>query len=414
MNYKNIQNNIFNIIFALILYSSIFTNAYILNSPVRIFEFLVIIFALFTILISFINSEKYFYSIDNDIFSLIKFYGSIILIIYISANYALLTDYHSAEYFTHNILSFTFLFFFILLLSFSRLNHIIIIKIYTYIFTLTTILFFFLSLSFTNIYEMNLYHLNSDKLSLYARTPNQLAFFILPIPFFIILFFNFKKIHNLFFLIISLPILLIVGINTKSDSLIIAWIISISIFFIFTIFKKLNFRYARFIYLVIFIVLVILLTNGYFYLLSNLSGKYNYNDITIRILHNLVVRLNLLSNGILQSFNIDNFNIIKFLFGAGPGGSSTFNAKYFQGREAHNLFVDIFMLTGILGIYYFLLFIKKIVSKLVLKNNFILTALFMAILINSMFHFNLRQPMFGYYLLIIIIYNYNNKLKSNF
>ena len=94
------------------------------------------------------------------------------------------------------------------------------------------------------------------------------------------------------------------------------------------------------------------------------------------------------------------------LVGYGPGTVINFPPDFcVDGQntiDAHNSFIDLLMQAGFLGLILYLVFLKE---SLVLKNNIYLTIAFLSLLVFSLSHFVLRQPIFWMYL--IMIYSLN-------
>ena len=112
------------------------------------------------------------------------------------------------------------------------------------------------------------------------------------------------------------------------------------------------------------------------------------------ILYDIHIRTGLIYNAI----ELANLSPI---FGYGAG-ASTGITEPFLGREAHNNIADLLMISGYFGLLAYLLVMFYIAIQIVNSKKDLLLAAFIVITLVSLFHFQLRQPLFWFYLIFIL------------
>ena len=246
---------------------------------------------------------------------------------------------------------------------------------------------------------IDLYYLWTDRLMLLTKSPNHLADFIAPLPF-LLLYFLFDSKYKVFqgLMVILVFLVLLAGVMSQSKATLLAWIIAMS----FLLFKLISSSaYTR--YIVGFVTLFLLLT---FFIFQNefndlfFHGTKNFLDsgsnlhLNKGILYDIYIRTGLIYNAI----ELANLSPV---FGYGAG-ASTGISEPFLGREAHNNIADLLMISGYFSLLGYLLLMFYIIVQIINSKKTLLLAAFIVITIVSMYHFQLRQPLFWFYLIFIL------------
>lgn len=228
-----------------------------------------------------------------------------------------------------------------------------------------------------------------------ARNPNQLALFLVSLPFLVLYFLveesrNTKKTSVFIFWTILLVIAINLGLATQSDGLYGTWILSVLILITVSIFANLKFPSSLMVMLVFFIsILLILVINENYRLLQKFILDW-FNE-----LDEGGSRASLWVEGLKQTFKFP-------LFGLGPGSFiklSTLQA------ESHNTFIDLALQGGYVALIIFMIMLG-IIAKGVRKKPILITA-FASLIIFSMSHYVLRQPIFWFICSAIVSLNIN-------
>jgi O-antigen ligase len=100
-----------------------------------------------------------------------------------------------------------------------------------------------------------------------------------------------------------------------------------------------------------------------------------------------------------------------FLLGLGPGAFSGIKGP-FLGTEAHNTILDWGMSSGVIGMFIFIALLLWVGWKAIIRGNILLITAMVAIIVFSLFHYVLRNPIFWFYLVVIATMDANLE-KSN-
>lgn len=232
--------------------------------------------------------------------------------------------------------------------------------------------------------------LTTDRFSGFAQNPNQLALYILPIPFFALVRFSNRQSS---FKVTSAIIFLTVALNATvfGKGLFVAWLSSLLILCIFG--TKSEFRIRK---ITLRIVLVVFLSPFVYFLLAPTIGALYSGDARGSVDGQGADRILLWLNGARAWLDAP-------FFGHGTGHYSGYFGPY-ESIEAHNFFIDWLSAYGIVGTallgWIFLYFLYDAVKK----KSWIVVALYATITLQSLFHFYGRQPvfwlwwLFGFYL----------------
>ena len=220
----------------------------------------------------------------------------------------------------------------------------------------------------------------AERFSALSNNPNQLALFLLPIPFFsIFCYLNGFRRRNLVIIDIVASALLNALIIGKG--LFFSWLLS-AVFMLLTgfVFRgsiriSLNFILTRSILIVAFgfaiAPVAFLLYTG------NTPGSQEGQGS---------IRVALWMNGLLAWTEAP-------LFGHGPGHYSGLEIPY-SGMEAHNFFIDWGSAYGLLGSFALLLLFSLFFAQAFKGKTWIICAFYIALLVQIIFHFYGRQPVF--------------------
>lgn len=182
--------------------------------------------------------------------------------------------------------------------------------------------------------------------------------------------------HNALFLLSFLPFMMLSKIKHKLISIIVVIIalattfsaaamfemvvagLSVSLVKIILSRKTIRIKKSNLIIIyigIIILILVVIFTNTLDYLLAYFNGIFNKINLD-----------NSSSAGLRFSRWANSLSLVKnnYLFGAGPGISSIF-----LGTASTNLYIEMFVETGIVGLFFFLWFITQAVIKVFKLNN---------------------------------------------
>jgi hypothetical protein len=299
----------------------------------------------------------------------------------------------------HSILAYLYLVIIFLTLYIRADINIKLVAFYTIFWmTILVVLFYLLSLQTKNILGVNLFYVHTERLMLFTKSPNHLADFIAPLPLFLIFFLGYTKSILIKVIYTALALILFkVGLDSQSKSLILGWGLAL-IYFYFYYFSISKF--AKYIFPVSIIMLIgfsIYIQN--YYIGSIISKIQNILDagnlaIPYSIIYDLKIRLGLFFNGLEVAK-------ISPIFGLGVGASSGI-AEPFLGRESHNHISEIIMTSGYFGILAYTALMSIVFYRLILFRNPILMGIFIVISVTTLFHMQLRQPLFWFYMLFLI------------
>jgi len=265
------------------------------------------------------------------------------------------------------------------------------------------------SLFTRDVIGIDLYYLWTDRLMLLTKSPNHLADFIAPLPFLLLYFlFNGKSKVSQGLIVILVILVLLAGVMSQSKATLLAWIVAMS----FLLFKVISSSaYTR--YIVGFITILLLLiffifqnefNNLFFHGAKNILDSGSSLPLNKGILYDIHIRTGLIYNAI----ELANLSPI---FGYGAGASTGITGP-FLGREAHNNIADILMISGYFGLLAYLLVMFFIAIQIVNSKKDLLLAAFIVITLVSLYHFQLRQPLFWFYL-IFILYEASAVITAN-
>lgn len=232
-----------------------------------------------------------------------------------------------------------------------------------------------------------------------ASNPNQLGLFMIGAPVLALFFLKqdyYKKKYNLclFWIFIFISSIYI-GHLTLSDSLYGTWIIALGILFFLKLYRKVKFPLNLFILnisLVITVSFIVYYPGNIDLLVNGITDWFTDLDQDG-------------SRAILWYYGIKT-GLESPIFGFGPG-PQVVTPYYFYTMEAHNVYIDVFTQTGILGILLFGFLIIKIISNVNKKT--LLLILLLCVLFYSVAHFPLRQPIFWVYIMFLATYKLRDR-----
>lgn len=226
-----------------------------------------------------------------------------------------------------------------------------------------------------------------------STNPNQLALYLCVIPFMLLLRISifhsrFQKIMSILFMLACFAI----SYFCKSDALTLSWVVSIP-FCVFYLIQgyKINIKTLKSVFLKIVLPSILAVTVLFvlFFQLQNLETEFISRSEAEG--NQGGVRVALWQNGIRVMLDSP-------LFGLGPGAFSGIEKPY-DSMEAHNTFIDLGINAGFIGLFFYLCLIF-LVARLLFKKSKILFVWVISLILFSVFHFVLRQPIFWVYLLI--------------
>jgi O-antigen ligase len=218
------------------------------------------------------------------------------------------------------------------------------------------------------------------------------------------------KLYNIFYLIL-LVILLLLLLLTKSRSNIIGLIIYIISYFIFFKYQRKNIAYIGIAILFLIIIIIILYKENIF--------NFNINSIQARVIIFKYLFKLVIDKSILTGFGFDSTTIFMHY----PFNSDfSFFVDFFKNHgihlHAHNLFLQIFVSTGLLGlstsIFMLIILISAIISKIKEKDFIFRFILLLFILVQSFFDFTLTDCFIIIPLSLIVLPKLNFKSDLKF
>lgn len=228
----------------------------------------------------------------------------------------------------------------------------------------------------------------------FSKNPNQLGTMTSIVPF-LSLYLHKNKEIKFPLLVFSLFVCAVLAKAISSDALYYSLIVCVFLYFFFT-FKSYNIQLR--------VILILLFLIVFYNLVLNSLEHYivETNDVGDQA----GVRYILWGNALTAVLSSP-------LVGFGPGSYSGMNGP-FGGAESHNTFIDYLTNTGIFGLYFFCLFIYKILYRLYLMNEYFLLMSVCSLLTFGFFHNILRHPIFWILLFSLYSFNhvYHNKLSK--
>jgi O-antigen ligase len=212
----------------------------------------------------------------------------------------------------------------------------------------------------------------------FSNNPNQIGLLFVTLPF-LALFYrgnNGTPWSDNVFLVGAV----FIGLSCQSSALIVAWFCGV-IYYFFLNAQSQNEIVMRFSLVVIFlvVVVVVLLSDTHTSQLQNLFEDFIKSDAGQG-----ESRFNLWVNGLAATNSSP-------LFGYGPGSFSG-DLGPFGAREAHNTYIDASTNVGYVGLAMLLLFNGGILIWSFLAKKHIISALMLALMVYSSFHYILRSP----------------------
>ena len=232
----------------------------------------------------------------------------------------------------------------------------------------------------------------------WARNPNQLGLYFSSLPFLLLyLIQQANSVYRKMCYIGILALSIMLGYATKSDALYLSWIVGFAILAMLYVVGKIRQPVANRLTLLlkvliaVVILLVIIVTSAFLYedIYQTILVMYDSHD------NQGSVRLEIWKNA-LEAIMGSPF------VGWGPGAHSGIHFPHGD-FEAHNSLLDWGTSTGLIGVFTLLLLIIWIISLIVKRGSSILLASFTALIIVSLFHHYLRNPIFWVYLVLPLI-----------
>lgn len=272
-----------------------------------------------------------------------------------------------------------------------------------------------------------------SRLSAWSENPNQLAFLLLPIPIWLAAISQRAQwtAWQTIRCFLSLFLVFFLGFCVRSDALLLAWAVSVFLLVVLGGWWQSKFEYRLFLIVFAAFMLAFLLFKGVVdkagrqYFESGLmQGSHTAGD---RILSGEAVmcdqqikeRENLSSRSIGRSDSAVGVGLdpnkfdarmglwrnavtvwkLSPLFGHGPGAFSYLMAPN-EKQEAHNLLLDLLTQVGVVGVALFMaLYLRLLVAAVRVRDSFSVAVL-IALMIFSLAHFMLRQPIFMLFLVV--------------
>lgn len=235
----------------------------------------------------------------------------------------------------------------------------------------------------------------------WAMNPNQIAFQLSAIPFF--LMFYIRNIERSMFLYMLLVLTILLGISTQSDALNLAWVISgILILFLYvsrgTIVPR---RFSeRFLVFLCYILLPLIVVFSVLILNTESFMNIGEGDIPLEFMGFYTEVSQPMKRVLLWTNGIEVIRESPWV-GYGPGPHSGLNGPFYD-EESHNTFIDWGTSAGLLGLFVYSYLLGAILKKIIQSGYITLVAAYSSILCVSMFHNILRHPVYWFYLAAII------------
>jgi O-antigen ligase len=228
-----------------------------------------------------------------------------------------------------------------------------------------------------------------DRFSALSSNPNQLALFLLPIPFFSA-FCYLKGAITFKIMLLLTSLTLLINFYVLGKALFVGWLLAL--FFLYLnnmkFFEKTKISLRLILRNWFFVFFVALLMIPIFLLLysGNIpGGQAGQGD----------VRIQLWAHG-LQAWSD------AFLLGNGPGHFSGVKGPY-EGVEAHNLLIDWASAYGFISLTFLVTFFLLVIYKASKNYNKLIIALLITLILQMTFHFYARQPVFWIWWIIAFI-----------
>jgi len=242
-----------------------------------------------------------------------------------------------------------------------------------------------------------------ERFSALSKNPNQLALFLLPIPFFSIYAYHKNRItKSVAILMISFVIFL--NIIAMGKALFVAWILSVGFFYLirWRLFDRIKITLIFLVSRFFVILLFLLVASPFIYLLYTGATPGGQEDQG-------AIRLALWENGL-------NAWLDAFFIGHGPGHYSGVDRPY-EFMESHNFIIDWASAYGIVGVAFLLLFFYTILAQVLKSSNKLILVFLIALIVQMTFHFYARQPIFWLWWIFAFIVTNNEgliKVRANF
>jgi O-antigen ligase len=237
------------------------------------------------------------------------------------------------------------------------------------------------------------------RFSAISDNPNQLALFVLPIPFFALLAYTYELISKSRMITYTIAALLM-NAAIIGKGLFIAWMIALAVLTITGYESKVGRSPALSNIIIRGGVAVALFLLATPIIISLYTGETPGSQA-----QQGSIRLDLWRNGVSAWAEA-------LFFGHGPGHYSGIDAPY-NGMEAHNLFIDWATAYGLLGILALLGLFLFLFTVAATRKQWIVCALYLCLLTQSTFHFYARQPAFWIFLAAGFCVSTGQRKRSN-
>jgi O-antigen ligase len=264
------------------------------------------------------------------------------------------------------------------------------------IITLTLILaaaLAFLSNDFSIMQALRMNLVIPQRLSFWANNPNQLSFAILPLPLLIVGLhksdhFSWRQASLLF---LTLAICFFIGLIMHSDALFLAWVAAIAAMAVMHYSRRSNLASWK----LLIVVCALLFAFGSFKAYTSHAIAQAYSDSPFGVgmgENKLSIRGQLWD----RAFDVWMQSPV---IGHGPGAFSWMGepSKF---AEAHNTMIDIVTQSGLVGVAMCILVCWTLTLRAWRTRNSTALALLAGVLMFSMAHFVMRQPIFWFYLVL--------------
>lgn len=234
----------------------------------------------------------------------------------------------------------------------------------------------------------------TNRYSALSLNPNQLALYLLPIPFFVYIQYMLGGI-GIRFAALQISLVLLINYFAFGKGLFAAWFVGFAVFLLLGSYGKINKKILA-IKMIFFTLLMPLI----YFILSPLIVALYTGDAPGSMEGQGEGRIVLWMNGLSAWLDAP-------FLGHGPGHYSGHTTP-FEGVEAHNFFIDWLAAYGVVGGMALLIFYLVLIKRTFTDESWIILALYASILTQTLFHFYGRQPVYwlwwivGYYLSIII------------
>ena len=111
---------------------------------------------------------------------------------------------------------------------------------------------------------------------------------------------------------------------------------------------------------------------------------------------------------VIWTFGIQNF-LSSFGLGYGPGGHAGYLTR-FDGLEAHNVILDLGLQGGFIAITSYAVFCLRVYAKGSAEVTRSVQAIFLAVLVQQLAHYNIRQPLAWVFLVFPVIVAHRNRV----